>query len=135
MHAEAPVTGSREFAARVHLEVERCQTCIADYTRHLRYLRSARFTDKVGQLLPAPVLVEHQHQRRRTGARDLISDWIARLLSHDPAGAAHLAVSGRTGLTGALAAQLAAFCTAGAICVSVSTVLVPARAISSTTSR
>ncbi len=123
--AEAPVTGSREFAARVHLEIERCPTCIADYTRHLRYLRSARFTDKVGQLLPAPVLVEHHQQRRRTGARDLLSDWIARLLNHDPAGAAHLAASGRTGLTGALAAQLAAFCTAGAICVSVSTVLPP----------
>lgn len=123
--ADPPVTGTREFAARVHLEIERCPTCIADYARHLRYLRSARFTDKVGQLLPAPALVEHQQQRRRTGARDLISDWIARLLSHDPAAAAHLAAGGRSGLTGALAAQLAAFCTAGALCVGVSTVLPP----------
>ena len=45
---------SLEDAARLHLEIERCPTCRADYTRQLRYLRSARFNGKVAQLLPAP---------------------------------------------------------------------------------
>src|SRR4051812_18886754 len=40
-----------EDAARVHLNVYRCPTCRADYTRQLRYLRSARFRGKVAQLL------------------------------------------------------------------------------------
>jgi hypothetical protein len=96
-----------EEAARFHLEVDRCSRCRADFTRQLRFLRSARFTDKVGQLLPAPALVEHQQQRRRTGARDLLSDWIARLLSHDTVATAQLAGASRTGLTSALAARRA----------------------------
>src|SRR3954452_22427620 len=59
-----------EDAARVHLEVERCATCRADYTRQLRYLQSARFTGKVAQLLPAPAVL---NERRRTGIGDMLA--------------------------------------------------------------
>ena len=124
-----------EEAARFHLEVYNCPTCRSDFTRQLRYLRSARFSDKVAQLLPAPALAEHQQQRRRTGARDLLSDWIARLLSHDTVATAQLTSAGRSSLTGALAAKLATFCTSGALCVCVSAVLPPLKSPSAQSPR
>ena len=70
-----------ETAARVHLEIDRCPTCRADYTRQLRYLRSARFHGKVGSLLPTPELTDRV---RLGGLRDVIADWAARLTGHDP---------------------------------------------------
>lgn len=110
-----------EEAARFHLEVEACPVCRADYIRQLRYVQGARFTGKVAQLLPGPVVVEHE--RRRTGVRDLVADWIARLLGNDTVVAPHLTGGAGRGLGGALGIKLAAFCTGGALCVCVSTVL------------
>ncbi|RKQ92961.1 hypothetical protein C8N24_2818 [Solirubrobacter pauli] len=103
----------RELAARVHLEIERCPTCIADYTRQLRYLRGARFNSKVAALLPAP---EASDRLRGAGWRDLLPDWAARLLSHEPTGAAtQLAAGGAgRGLAASAAAHLAAICLGGA---------------------
>ncbi|MBE2316691.1 hypothetical protein DVA67_011955 [Solirubrobacter sp. CPCC 204708] len=110
--ADPPVTGTREFAARVHLQVERCPTCIADYARHLRYLRGARFHTKVAALLPAPEIAE---RARTSGLRDLLPDWAARAITEPAGTAAQLAAGGAgRGLATTAAAHLAAFCLGGA---------------------
>ena len=84
----------RELAARVHLEVERCPTCTADYARQLRYLQGARFHHQVAALLPATASSERV-RGLGGGVRDWLPDWAARLLAHEPAGsAAQLAAGG-----------------------------------------
>ena len=99
----------------MHLQVERCPTCSADYTRQLRYLRSARFHDKVAALLPAP---DAGRARRAPAAARRCSPTGPRaLLGHERTGtAAQLAASGAgRGLGDQRAAlKLAAFCTGGA---------------------
>jgi hypothetical protein len=102
-----------ETAARAHLEIDKCPTCRADYTRQLRYLRSARFHGKVGSLLPAPELSDRV---RLGGLRDVIVDWAGRLTGHDSAGTVgQLAASGTgRGVGTAAAVKLATLCFAGA---------------------
>jgi hypothetical protein len=103
----------RELAARVHLEIERCPTCTADYARQLRYLRGARFHHQVAALLPAGA---DARQRTAPGAREWLPDWAARLLSYEPASTTGQLVAGGAGrgLGGAVAVKLASLCLAGA---------------------
>lgn len=111
--AAGDATANSETAARVHLEIDKCPTCRADYTRQLRYLRSARFHGKVGSLLPAPEITERV---RLGGLRDVIADWAGRLTGHDSAGTVgQLAASGAgRGVGTAAAVKLATLCFAGA---------------------
>jgi hypothetical protein len=104
--AAGDATEHQATAAHVHLQG--CASCRTHFKRHLRYLRTARFHDNVNQLLP-PVVVSND---RRTGVRDLVADWAARLLGHDtPAAATQLAAGGAgRGIGTAAALKLASLC-------------------------
>jgi hypothetical protein len=104
--AAGDATEHQATAAHVHLQG--CASCRTHYKRHLRYLRTARFHDSVNQLLP-PVVVTND---RRTGMRDLVVDWAARLLGHDaPSAATQLAAGGAgRGIGTAAALKLASLC-------------------------
>jgi hypothetical protein len=120
--AAGEATDEQATAAHVHLRG--CAVCRTHYKRHLRYLRTPRFHDHVNQLLP-PVVVTND---RRTGVRDLVADWAARLFSHDaPATATQLATGGAgRGIGTAAALKLASLCIgAGALGVCAATGVVP----------
>ncbi|GEM_PF-6546165 len=106
--------GGRLLAARVHLEIERCSRCRAEYARQWRYIHGTGVAGKAPALLPIPLEVE----RLRSGGRfrDWLPDWCARIFSQEPAGTAtHLAASGAgRGLGVSAAAYLATFCLGGA---------------------
>jgi hypothetical protein len=116
---------SERQAAVAHAHLAECQTCTMDYVRQLRYLRSARFEDKVAQLLP-PVTAAGE---RRTGLRDLLADWIARALGPDaPATAIQLTAGGAgRGLGTAAALKLAALCAGGTVgaCLATGVITLP----------
>jgi hypothetical protein len=111
--AHQAVSG-RELAARVHLEIEHCPTCTADYTRQLRYLNGARFHTQVAALLPATT--DERVRSLGRGARDWLPDWAARLVAHEPTSTAGKLLTGGAGrgLGTAAAAKLATLCLAGA---------------------
>jgi hypothetical protein len=117
---------SERQAAVAHAHLNECPTCTVDYIRQLRYLRSARFEHKVAQLLP-PVTAASE---RRTGVRDLVADWVARVLGHDaPNTALQLTAGGAgRGIGTAAALKLAALCTGGTIgaCVATGVIALPA---------
>ena len=110
--AAGAAAAHEETAARAHLE--HCHSCRLDYTRHLRYLRSARFHGKVAALLPAPVPAERV--RAVGGLRDWITDTVTRVTGHDPGAAAGQLTAGGAGrgLGTAAAVKLATMCFAGA---------------------
>jgi hypothetical protein len=115
---------AREAAiARAHLTG--CPVCTVDYVRQLRYLRSGRFQERLGEMLPP--LTAANERRARTGLRDLLADWIARLLGHDvPGGGLQLAAGGAgRGIGTAAALKLAALCAGASIGVCVSTGVLP----------
>jgi hypothetical protein len=124
--ADHPRAEGRALAALVHLRLVRCKSCRADYKRHVRYLRGARFHNKVAALLPAPEVAE---QARRGALRELVPDWIARALAHEPTGTATQLVAGGAGrgLTTSAAAHLAAFCigSAGTLGACIATGVLP----------
>ena len=122
--ASGDATEHQATAATVHLHG--CATCRTHYKRHLRYLRSARFHDQVNQLLP-PVTVVGE---RRTGVRDLVADWTARIFSHDaPNTAGQLVSGGGRGIGTAAALKLASLCSAGAlgVCAATGVIALPGR--------
>jgi hypothetical protein len=119
--AEDALSG-RELAARVHLEIERCPTCTADYARQLRYLQGARFHHQVAVLLPAAA--DERNRSLSRGFRDWLPDWAARLLSHEPTSAQVLTSGAGRGLGGAALAKLATVCL-GAMCACVATGVFP----------
>ena len=111
--AQQAVSG-RELAARVHLEIERCPTCTADYLRQLRYLRARASTRRSPRCCP-PRSDERVRSLGR-GARDWLPDWAARAArarTDQHRGQLLTGGAGR-GLGTAAAAKLATFCLAGA---------------------
>ncbi|MDA0166291.1 hypothetical protein OM076_38860 [Solirubrobacter ginsenosidimutans] len=121
--AEDAVSG-RELAARVHLEIERCPTCTADYARQLRYLQGARFHHQVVVLLPAAA--DERSRSLTGGLREWLPDWMARLLSHEPTSGQLLTSGAGRGIGGAALAKLATVCF-GAMCACVATGVFPIR--------
>ena len=120
--AAGDATEHQATAAHVHLQG--CATCRTHYKRHLRYLRTARFHGRVNELLPPVTLTSD----RRTGVRDLVADWAARLLGHDaPATATQLAAGGTgRGIGTAAALKLASLCLgAGTLGLCAATGVVP----------
>jgi hypothetical protein len=114
-HDATTATSGIELAARVHLKHERCPTCTADYTRQLRYLRGARFHHQIATLLP--VTADDRPARALSrGLRDVLPDWAARVLAHEPANATtQLLTSGAgRGLGSGALLKLATVCAAGA---------------------
>lgn len=116
----ALAVGKDVTVAKAH--IKHCAVCKADYIAQLRAVRSAAFQREIASLVPI-VPVAEQTRRSAGPARDLVADWLARLLGQEgPAVAAQAAASGvGRGAGGVLALKLAAVLASGAATVGVTT--------------
>jgi hypothetical protein len=119
--AAGTATTEQEAVARLH--VLHCAPCRDAYAARLRAVHSGELERRLAELLPVPPAV-----RGGGSFRDVVSDWIARVLGSDATGTATHAAASGTGRGAGTIAMLklaAVLCATGAGAACVQTGLVP----------